>query len=581
MIVCQKCGWSGEYVSTTCPRCNKKIRLSKKEIAERTEKIKKALSTRSFETAIENYVILADFGDADAQRELGILLENGELVNRDLDRAMKYFLLAAEQNDAVAAYRYSRLASRTSDVDARFWLIFSALLGCKEAYSEAAERFAAEGDQVHASYFYALAAENGEADAIVTMARRYREGIGTEASEAHARWYLDKLALPPFHALRLAYQLRAVEAIEPPRVKLDDEIDFIRALADDAEKYKYATAFLKLNEMLADIGDTSALSVLGMLYAEGVGCEKNLVIAVGHLERAAAQGNPNAYYYLGDLFTTGKSFEVDIERALSNYRLAAENGIPAAYETMGDVYAEGNLIPRDLARAAELYDKAAAAGIASAQKKAGDLKTKREMYFKYAKEAEYINPEQCFRYSAIATAMGYAHAMRMLGHLYEEGRGTKKDRPRAFYWYKTALESGDKHASFDVGRCYAYGIGTAFNYKKATEHFRAALATGSSAAKQEMERLDKNRMKRISEKSFSAAMRLLYKRKFSEAVVYLNVCKAMDNPKAIYTLGCLYEFGIGLTVNKDYAFALYEDAYRLKFRDPRAVYKLRVLKMVR
>ncbi len=581
MIVCQRCGWSGEYEGTVCPRCNKKIQLSESEIAERTEKIKKALSARKFETAIENYVILADFGDVDAQRELGILLENGELVNRDLDRAMKYFLLAAEQNDAVAAYRYSRLASRTSDVDSRFWLIFSALLGCKEAYSEAAERFEAEGDQVRASYFFALAAENGEADAIVTMARRYREGIGTEPSEAYARWYLDKLALPPFHALRLAYQLRTVEAVEPPRVKLNDYTDFLRELAAEAERYKYATAFLKLNEMLAEEGDTSALSVLGMLYAEGVGCEKNLVIAVSHLERAAAQGNPNAYYYLGDLFTTGKSFEVDIERALANYKLAAENGVPAAYETMGDVYAEGRLVARDLARAVELYDKAAAADIASAKKKSADLKNKREMYFKYAKEAEYINPEQCFRYSAISTAMGYAHAMRMLGHLYEEGRGTKKDRPRAFYWYKTALESGDKHASFDVGRCYAYGIGTAFCYKRAMEHLRAAAEAGSSGAKQEMERLERNRTKRISEKSFSTAMQLLYKRRFTEATAYLNLCKSMDNPKAIYTLGCLYEFGIGLTVNKDYAYALYEDAYRLKFRDPRAVYKLRVLKMVR
>jgi TPR repeat protein len=55
----------------------------------------------------------------------------------------------------------------------------------------------------------------------------------------------------------------------------------------------------------------------------------------------------------------------------------------------------------------------------------------------------------------------------------------------------------------------------------------------------------------------------------------------LGNPKAIYTLGCLYEFGLGLEVNKDYAYALYEDAYRMKFRDPRAQYKLRVLKMVR
>ena len=49
---------------------------------------------------------------------------------------------------------------------------------------------------------------------------------------------------------------------------------------------------------------------------------------------------------------------------------------------------------------------------------------------------------------------------------------------------------------------------------------------------------------------------------------------------AEYT-GTMGNIGIGVEVNKDFAYALYEDAYRLKFRDPRAKYKLRILKMVR
>ena len=99
MIVCQMCGWRGKYESTTCPRCKKKIQLSREDIAARTEKIKKALASREFETAIENYVILADFGDVQAQRELGALLENGELINRDLDLPgwLCQLLLAAKE----------------------------------------------------------------------------------------------------------------------------------------------------------------------------------------------------------------------------------------------------------------------------------------------------------------------------------------------------------------------------------------------------------------------------------------------------------------------------------------------------
>ena len=581
MIVCQACGHSSPYHGTTCPHCNKKIILSADEIAKRNDQIKRALAERRYETAIENYIILADFGNVDAERELAVLLENGELINRDLDRAMKYFRLAAEQNDAFAAYRYSRLASRTSDATARFWLVFSAILGCSEAYTFVAEQFSAEGNEEAAGYYYSLAAEEGDVDAIVTVAKRYLDGIGTESSEAHAKWYLDKLTIPPIHAIKMAYQLRSVEAKEPPRVEICDYDGLLRSLAEDAEKYRFATAFLKLHELLADRGDMHSLTVVGMLYAEGVGCEKNLFIATECLERAAAQGDARAYHYLGDLFTTGKSFEVDINRALSNYRLAAEHGLPEAYETMGDIFSEGRLIQRNLAHAIELYDRAAEAGVASAKKKSDDMKAKRQAFFNFAKEAEHLDPAQCFRNCAISTAMGYAPAAKMLARLYELGRGTEKDRQRAFYWYRTALELGDKHAEYDVGRCYAYGIGTPFDYKLAMESFIRAKEAGYTTATREIDRLEKNRRRRLSEKHFSTAMRLLYKRKFQAAKYYLDLCRSLENPRAIYTLGCLYEFGIGVECDKDFAYSLYEDAYRLKFRDPRAKYKLRVLKMVR
>jgi TPR repeat protein len=43
----------------------------------------------------------------------------------------------------------------------------------------------------------------------------------------------------------------------------------------------------------------------------------------------------------------------------------------------------------------------------------------------------------------------------------------------------------------------------------------------------------------------------------------------------------MYEFGIGAACDKEKAFEIYEEAYALKFRDPRALYKLAVLKMLR
>lgn len=581
MTVCKACGYTGMPKGAICPQCNRKISPSREELRAMLEETDRAIARHEFERGIENYKILSELGSAEARRELAKLYENGELLNRDLDTAMKYFRLAAEQNDPYSAYRYSRLVSRSSDVEARFWLVFAATLGCPESYVPCAERFSYEGDEVSANYYYSLAADEGDTDAIVTMARRYCDGVGTEPSEAHAKWYMDKLPIPPFHAIKLAYRIRAVVAEEPEKPTLENRDLFLHSLAKDAQKYKFPTAFLKINELLADMGDTDALATLGMLHAEGIGCEKNLVIAIELLERAAAEGNPQAYFYLGDLFTTGKSFEVDVARAIDNYTAAAKGGIASAYESMGDIFAGGKLIARDLEYALELYEKAAEAGVETAKVKADEMKQKRETFFKYAKEAEYLDPDQCFRNCAISTAMGYMPATRMLAHLYEVGRGTKKDRGRAFLWYKTAAEGGNKYSYYDLGRCYAYGIGTAFNYARALECFKIAEESGYTTARREIERLEANRKKRISRKYFSTAMRLLHKKKFKAAKYYLDACVSFANPKAIYTLGCLYEFGLGLEVNKDFAFSLYEEAYKLKFRDPRATYKLRVLKLVR
>ena len=128
------------------------------------------------------------------------MLERGDSVPRDLDAAMEYYYMAAEKNDATSAYRYSRLAERTSDKAASFWLLYSAALGCVEAYPALADKLARDGDDELANYYYALSAAYDDTDSIVTLAKRYYNGVGTEQNLPYAKWYMDKLTLPPIHA---------------------------------------------------------------------------------------------------------------------------------------------------------------------------------------------------------------------------------------------------------------------------------------------------------------------------------------------------------------------------------------------
>ena len=94
-------------------------------------------------------------------------------------------------------------------------------------------------------------------------------------------------------------------------------------------------------------------------------------------------------------------------------------------------------------------------------------------------------------------------------------------------------------------------------------------------------RLLENKRRHMSRSLFSSAMRLLYQRKFDPALKMLHACRLAENARGIYTLGCLYEFGIGTATDRELAFSLYEVAYSMKFRDPRQSYKQKILKMVR
>ena len=73
----------------------------------------------------------------------------------------------------------------------------------------------------------------------------------------------------------------------------------------------------------------------------------------------------------------------------------------------------------------------------------------------------------------------------------------------------------------------------------------------------------------------------MYSGKYSLSVKMLEVSAELKHAKAIYTLGCLYEFGFGVPADKERAYAMYDSAYSLRFRDPRSKYKQKILKMAK
>ncbi len=581
MIQCSKCGYHGVYTDKNCPECNERFVLTPEQIDEKVAEIERAEATRQYELAAEGHHILADMGRTESQKEYAYMLEKGNIVTRNLDEAMKYYYMAAEKNDAYAALKYARLAERHSDKAAMFWLMYSAALGCIEAYPVVAEKLAKNGEDELANYYYALSAAYDDTDSIVTLAKRYYTGTGIEQSLPYAKWYMDKLTLPPFHAIKMAYKLRSVRSEDPGLPKHPDLDKMLRRLAMKAYDYEYASAYHNLNEMLSDRGDLTARVTLAMLWAEGIGCKQNPDMAMKLLSSAAEHGSADACKHMGDIYLSGELVPQSVHKALACYKEAAALGMTNAYETMGDIFYEGKMVKANPAAAIELYDIAAKEGHSSAREKSNKLKDARENLCKRGMAVEQTSPEEAFRCFAVSANMGYLPAYRHMARCFREGIGTKKNRAQCFLWSEKAAESKNADDLYEYGLCYARGIGTAFNLKRATEILFRSAKSGSADARAELERLMNAKRKHMMDSVYSKAMRLIHKKKFAEAEELLRLCLKFEHAKGIYTLGCLNEFGLGIHANRELAFKLYEKAFDLKFRDPKAEYKLAILKKAR
>ncbi|MCA9800975.1 MAG: sel1 repeat family protein [Cyanobacteria bacterium HKST-UBA02] len=108
---------------------------------------------------------------------------------------------------------------------------------------------------------------------------------------------------------------------------------------------RYKTAHKHLHD-LADSGHARAQTVLGMLYENGVGVEKDAEKAYEYYKKAADQELPEAQSQLGHfLLKTGITVRKDSDEAVTWLRKAAQHGVVEAQSTLGQVLVEAKNMP--------------------------------------------------------------------------------------------------------------------------------------------------------------------------------------------------------------------------------------------
>lgn len=155
-------------------------------------------------------------------------------------------------------------------------------------------------------------------------------------------------------------------------------------------------------QQAAGFGLPDAMTVLGVIFENGLGMKENQIRAHELFEGAASQGNAFAAYCLAERYLTGIGDVTDFAKAAHWYERSAKLDYPPAMLALSTLHEAGYGVARDPAKALE-----------------------------YARQA---------------AERDYSPAISALAHMYAGGIGIARDEGQALSLYERAGNAGDADA---------------------------------------------------------------------------------------------------------------------------------------
>jgi hypothetical protein len=166
--------------------------------------------------------------------------------------------------------------------------------------------------------------------------------------------------------------------VQPKIVEAHERLDKLEAGIAAYQNGDFAAA-LRLFQPLAEGGEPSAESNLGVMYEQGRGVAQNYREAMRWFRLAALQGDASAQSNLGVMYYKGQGIAQDYGEARKWYRIAAGQRNLEAQFNLGVMYEEGRGVAQDRVRAHMWFNLAAAIstdGNAKLAAKSRDIMTK-------------------------------------------------------------------------------------------------------------------------------------------------------------------------------------------------------------
>jgi len=293
---------------------------------------------------------------------------------------------------------------------------------------------------------------------------------------------------------------------------------------------------------------------LGVIYDNGSGVKENDMQAVKWYRKAAEQGNAEAQNAMGNMHYNGNGTVRDNKTAVRWYRKAAEQGLADAQQNLGWMYDNGYGLPKNKKQAFSWFRKAAKQEHANAQYNLAVMYEKGKGVYKDARQAA--------KWYRKAAEQGYVDAQNALGGMYHNGNGIAKDNKKAVKWYRKAANQGLRSAQYNLGVMYENGTGVEQDYVQALSWYDKAMLQGQTINKQRLSEIrkfvktQKDAVKGNIQSQFELAMiyfegKYKIKKDFKLAFKWFNSAAIAGNVSSQAKLGDMYYSGNG--VDKDYA----------------------------
>ena len=412
---------------------------------------------------------------------------------------------------------------------------------------------AVEIDYKLAMKYYQKSAKLGNAKAMNNIGALYFGGKGVKKDDKKSKEWFKK-----------AFSLGRITAFE--------NLEYLFEFPESEEEFNEAIEILN---NLAGNGNMDAMFILGNLYSDSSygNWRENNRMAKEWLKKAAKAGHAEAMYKLSQ---DCNLISYDIKKSFKLCKKAAEAGCVEAMFVLSEFYSGGYTGFKKneeeeykwLERAAEKGDPRLKRDIANIYFDHGKYQAALKWYLEVAKsEIEYDLDIQGLVMNKIAqiyynggdgVETDYIKAkewfeksgnLEGIGDLYYYGYGVEQDYYTALYYYQEAYNySKNLSILCKIGDMFYYGQGVKRNLIEAKKYYE------------------------LGEEHYEGDARcklgnFMYKEvvinNYQEAIKYHRKAAKKGNAKAMYYIGCFYEYGKGVKENRYKAIEWYEKAAEL------------------